>query len=102
MGRRTWSGSVDILPVHRRVHTQRRAPVLDDGKTVSTGARDLDLTETVFREWVKRARANRTNGRGLTTAEREELVRLRRAIPRAPIALVVRAGGRTSKKTAKP
>jgi transposase len=31
------------------------------------------------REWVKRARADRTHGRtGLTTAEREELARLRK------------------------
>ena len=53
--------------------------VLDEGKTVGAVARDLDLTETALREWVKRARANRTNGRtGLTTAEREELTRLRK------------------------
>src|SRR5256714_4350517 len=53
--------------------------VLDDGKTVSAVARDLDLTETALREWVKRARADRTHGRtGLTTAEREELARLRK------------------------
>jgi len=37
------------------------------------------LTETALREWVKRARADRTKGRtGLTTAEREELARLRK------------------------
>src|SRR5688572_1116887 len=55
--------------------------VLDEGKTVSAAARDLDLTETALREWVKRARADRTHGRtGLTTAEREELVRLRKAL----------------------
>jgi transposase len=41
--------------------------VLDEGKSVGTVARDLDLTETALREWVKRARADRTNGRtGLT------------------------------------
>jgi len=45
-----------------------------------TVARDLDLTETALREWVHRARANRTRGRtGLTTAEREELAQLRKA-----------------------
>ncbi len=53
--------------------------VLDDGKTVSAVARDMDLTETAVREWVKRAGADRTRGRaGLTTAEREELTRLRK------------------------
>jgi transposase len=52
--------------------------VLDEGKTVGGVARDLDLTETALREWVKRAQADRTKGRtGLTTAEREELARLR-------------------------
>ena len=55
--------------------------VLDDGKTVGAVARDLDLTETALREWVKRARADRTNGRtGLTTTEREELARLRKEV----------------------
>ena len=53
--------------------------VLDEGKTVGQVARDLDLTETALREWVNRARADRTHGRtGLTTAEREELARLRK------------------------
>jgi transposase len=53
--------------------------VLEEGKTVGAVARDLDLTETALREWVKRAQADRTKGRtGLTTAEREELARLRK------------------------
>ena len=53
--------------------------VLDEGKSVGSVARDLDLTETALREWVNRARADRTKGKtGLTTAEREELARLRR------------------------
>lgn len=53
--------------------------VLDEGKTVGSVARDLDLTETALREWVKRARADRTQGKtGLTTVEREELARLRK------------------------
>jgi transposase len=53
--------------------------VVDDGKSVGAVARDLDLTESALRHWVERARADRTSGRtGLTTAEREELARLRR------------------------
>jgi transposase len=53
--------------------------VLDEGKSVGAVARDLDLTETALRDWVKRSRANRTHGRtGLTTAERDELARLRK------------------------
>jgi transposase len=53
--------------------------VLDEGKTVGAVARELDLTESALREWVKRALADRTHGRtGLTTAEREALARLRK------------------------
>ena len=53
--------------------------VLDDGKTIAAAARDLDLTPSALRYWVEQARADRTNGRtGLTTAEREELARLRK------------------------
>jgi transposase len=53
--------------------------VLDEGKSVGSVARDLDLTETALRAWVKRARADRTHGKtGLTTTEREELARLRK------------------------
>jgi transposase len=47
-------------------------------------ARELDLTETAVREWVKRAQADAGNGPAgvLTTVEREELSRLRREIKR--------------------
>jgi transposase len=53
--------------------------VLEEEKTVGAVARDLDLTESSLRKWVEQARADRTKGRtGLTTAEREELARLRK------------------------
>ena len=53
--------------------------VLDEGKTVPQVARDLDLTASVLRLWVNRARADRSKGKtGLTTAEREEFGRLRK------------------------
>ena len=54
--------------------------VLDEGKSVGAAARDLDLTESALRDWVERARADRTQGQApaLTTAEREELARLRK------------------------
>ena len=51
------------------------------GKTVGQVARELDLTETAVREWVKRAdhdAGRRTDG--LTSSEREELRRLRREV----------------------
>jgi transposase len=53
--------------------------VLDEGQTISGVARNLDLTANSLRIWVDRARADRTHGQtGLTTAEREELQRLRK------------------------
>ena len=49
-------------------------------RTVKQVAKDLDLTETALREWVKRADIDVGKGPpgALTTAEREELTRLRR------------------------
>jgi len=49
-------------------------------RSVGQVARDFDLTETAVREWVRQAERDagtRVDG-GLTTAEREELNRLRR------------------------
>ena len=55
--------------------------VLDEDKTVAAVARDLGLTESSLRNWVEQARADRTKGKtGLTAAEREELVRLRKEL----------------------
>ena len=55
--------------------------VLDEGKTADQVARELDLTESALRNWVGRARADRTKGRtGVTTEEREELRRLRKEV----------------------
>jgi transposase len=55
--------------------------VLDEGKSVSAVARELDLVASALGNWVKHAQADRSKGRtGLTTAEREELVRLRKAL----------------------
>jgi len=59
--------------------TQAVRLVLDEGKSVGAVARELDLTESALRNWVERARADRTHGKtGLTTAERDELARLRK------------------------
>ena len=53
--------------------------MLDEGKLIAATARDSDFTPSALRTWVERARADRTRGRtGLTTAEREELARLRK------------------------
>jgi transposase-like protein len=50
-------------------------------KPISVLAADLGISESCLRNWI--ARADRDEGRradGLTTAEREELVRLRREL----------------------
>lgn len=51
-------------------------------RTIKQIARELDLTETSLRRWVRAAdeaaRASSSNGESLTTSEREELKRLRR------------------------
>jgi len=49
-------------------------------RSVGQVARDLDLTETALREWVKLAEVDAGKGPpgALTSAEREELTRLRR------------------------
>ena len=51
------------------------------GKTVGQGARELDLTETAVRQWVRQAELDAGHPHDvLTTAEREELGRLRREV----------------------
>lgn len=49
-------------------------------RTVGQVAKDLDLTETALREWVRRGEvdAGKSDTGALTTSEREELQRLRR------------------------
>ena len=52
----------------------------DSGKPVGTVARELDLTETALRSWVRQAEIDAGGGGttgALTTEEREELGRLR-------------------------
>lgn len=50
------------------------------GRSIGAVAKELDLTETAVRDWARQAKvdAGRGGTGALTTAEREELVRLRR------------------------
>jgi transposase-like protein len=52
------------------------------GKSIGAIAKELDLTETAVRAWVRQVEVD--SGRGpvgaLTTAEREELAQLRRRV----------------------
>jgi transposase len=56
--------------------------VLEEGKTVPQVARDLDVSASVVRIWVERARADSGKGKPgvLTTAERQELAELRKEV----------------------
>src|SRR2546425_5719115 len=53
--------------------------VRESGKSVPTVARELDLTETALRSWVRQAEVDARRGApgALTTGEREELGQLR-------------------------
>ena len=53
-------------------------------RSITQVANELDLTETALREWVKRADIDAGKGPAgaLTTAEREELARLRKQVKR--------------------
>jgi transposase len=53
--------------------------ILDEEKKIPETARNLDLSESLLRGWVKQAEVDRSGGKaGLTTEERAELARLRR------------------------
>src|SRR5262249_57984105 len=53
--------------------------VLDDRKSITSVARDVDVAESTLRAWVARSQDDRQHGPArLTPSEREELVRLRK------------------------
>jgi transposase-like protein len=54
----------------------------ESGKSIGVVARALDLTESAVRAWVRQTAIDGDQGAAghLTTAEREELVRLRREV----------------------
>jgi transposase len=54
--------------------------IRSSGKSVGEVCRDLDLTETAVRRWMQQAEIDAGKRPGLTTAEREELARLRREV----------------------
>ena len=56
--------------------------VVAGGRSIPEVARDLDLTESALRAWVRQAEVDAGRGKpgALTTEEREELGRLRREV----------------------
>jgi len=59
--------------------------VTTGGKTIAEVRDEFDLTETALREWIARAEADASRGPpdALTTAERAELIELRKRLKRA-------------------
>jgi transposase len=49
-------------------------------KSIAEIARDLDLTESSVRRWVSQVEIDAGHREGLTSSEREELVRLRKEV----------------------
>jgi transposase-like protein len=70
----------------RKFSAEYKAEVVElirqSGQSVGAVARELDLTETAVRAWVKRAEAEGEPAApgALSAAEREELVRLRKQV----------------------
>ena len=64
----------------REFKTETVRLVLEGGRSIAEVAREMDLTESALRLWVHQAKVDRGQGKPgeLTTAEREELQRLRR------------------------
>jgi transposase-like protein len=56
--------------------------VVEGGRSIREVARDLELTESALRQWVRQSEVDAGRGKPgeLTTAEREELQRLRREV----------------------
>ena len=56
--------------------------VVEGKRSSAEVARDLDLTESALRQWVRQSEVDAGRGKlgELTTAEREELARLRREV----------------------
>ncbi len=54
------------------------ALVLEEGRSIASVARSLGIGTTSLGNWVRQARVDRGEREGMTSAEREELVRLRR------------------------
>jgi transposase len=56
------------------------ALIRSSGKSVPQVCRDLDLAESVVRRWLAQAEIDEGRREGLTTAEREELTKLRKQV----------------------
>ena len=83
-GRQALAGVQMALRARRTFTSEFKAETVElirsSGKSVGEVCRDLDLTETAVRRWMQQAEIDAGKRPGLTTAEREELARLRREV----------------------
>jgi transposase len=83
-GRQALAGVQMVSRARRTFTMEFKAETVElirsSGKSVGEICRDLDLTETAVRRWVQQAEIDAGKRPGLTTAEREELARLRREV----------------------
>jgi len=75
---------VDPHKTRRQFSKQFKAETValmrSSGKSVPQVCRDLDLAESVVRRWLAQADIDAGRREGLTTAEHEELTRLRKEV----------------------
>ena len=64
----------------RQFKAETVALIRTSGKSVPQVCRDLDLAESVVRRWLAQADIDEGRREGLTTAEREELSKLRKEV----------------------
>lgn len=71
------------------------ALLLDEGRSIASMARSLGIGESNLRRWVRQARVERGERKGLTSGQRAELARLRmeRDLLEGATALWVAASG---------
>lgn len=74
-----------VVPRDRRTFTDEFKAgavrlVLNEGRSITSVARDLDLVSSALQRWVAQAKADAGNGppEALTSTERDELTQLRR------------------------
>jgi transposase len=73
---------------HRQYTSEQKSQYVrlstESGKPVSQVAKELDLTESALRKWIKQAQIDQAAAPEgpLTTEERQELTRLRREVKR--------------------
>lgn len=73
------SGKESVMPAAKPVEFRRRAlELVGSGQPAARVARDLGISESCLPRWMGQADVDAGRSEGLTSAERRELVELRR------------------------